>query len=119
MNTLKKTGLSFASGVKLSANDLTIMNNTINALVDAVNSFIMATFDVNAESGNYTATYSLSQAVQFVSNNRRQLGMKIRFHSESGYYVEYSYVGIDLSDASFLNLDNWVCGVEVVDGGEF
>lgn len=119
MNTLKKTGLNFASGVKLTANDLTIMNNTINALVDVVNSFIMGTFDVNQESGNYTATYGLTQAIQFVSNNRRQLGMKIRFLSVSGLYAEYSYVGTDLSDSNFLDLDNWVCGVDVIDGGEF
>ena len=119
MNTLKKTCLNFPSGVKLSANNLTIMNNTINALVDVVNAFIMGTYDVNLESGNYTTTYGLNQAVQIVSNNRRQLGMKLRFLSASGLYAEYSYVGTDLSDANFLDLDNWVCGLDIVDGGEF
>ena len=119
MTAIKKTGLSFASGVKLSASDLTTLNNTVNALVDAVNSLIMATFDVNQESGNYTNTYTLLQAIQFVANNRRQLGMKIRFRSESGMFVEYSYIGYDLNDDNFTNVDNWANGVEVVDGGEF
>jgi len=119
MNTIKKTGLSFASGSKLTANDLIVMNNTINALVDAVNAMIMATYDVNQESGNYSATYGLSQAIQIVSGSRRQLGMKIRFLTEGGLYAEYSYVGSDLNDVNFLNTDNWVCGVDVVDGGEF
>ena len=119
MNTLKKTGLSFASGVKLTATDLTTMNNTINALVEIVNSLVMAMYDVNHETGNYTATYGLSQAIQVVGDNRRQLGMKIRFLTEGGLYAEYSYVGTNLDDVNFFNTDNWVCGVDVVDGGEF
>ena len=73
----------------------------------------------NHETGNYTATYGLSQAIQVVGDNRRQLGMKIRFLTEGGLYAEYSYVGTNLDDVNFFNTDNWVCGVDVVDGGEF
>ena len=119
MNTIKKTGLNFVSGAKLTANDLIVMNNTINALVDVVNAMIMSIYDINQESEDYETTYGLAQAVQIVSSNRRQLGMKIRFLTEGGLYAEYSYVGSDLNDANFLNTDNWVCGIDVVDGGEF
>ena len=119
MNTIKKTGLSFDRGVKLTANDLSIMNNTINALVDAVNSLIMARFDVNQETKDYNRKYTLSAAVEAISGTRRQLGMIIRFLSTSGCYVEYSYVGKSLNDSEFKDTNNWITGVEVVDGGEF
>jgi len=119
MNTIKKTGLSFGAGTKLSAEDLNKMNNTINAIVDVVNGLLMSCFDVNLELNRFDLHLDLFQAINIVAENRRQRGMKIRFLSQSGSYVEYSYLGESLSDADFLNVDNWITGVEVVDGGEF
>ena len=119
MNTINKTGLSFASGVKLTAAQLTTMNDTINALVDVVNRLLLACFDVNLETGNFEKNYTLSQAIDVVSANRRQKGMKIRFLTDTGNYVEYSYVGSTLNDADFRSTRNWITGVDIVDGGEF
>ena len=119
MDIIKKTGLTFESGARLSAADLSKMNNIINALVEAVNNLMLACFDVNQELNDFSRTFTVSQAIGIVSQSRRQKGMKVRFLSESGLFAEYSYRGDSLSDADFLDSENWVSGIEVVDGGEF
>jgi hypothetical protein len=80
---------------------------------------MLACFDVNQELNDFTRTFTLSQAIKIVSHSRRQRGMKIRFLRESGLFAEYSYRGASLSDSDFQDGENWVSGIEVVDGGEF
>lgn len=119
ISRIKKTGLSFDSGMKLSASDLRIMNSTINALVDVVNELVMSKYDLNFEIGNFERTFTLDEAIRVVSEYRRQLGMKIRFKSPNGFYAEYSYCGETLDTEEFQNPDKWVAGIDVIDGGEF
>lgn len=119
MKTLKKTGISFESGQKLTASDLQKLNNTVNNIVDAVNLMLKGKVDLNIELGDTEKTYSLKQAIEAAKNIRRELGQKIRFRALSGNFVEYSYIGKDLSDMSWSTEDNWTTSLDLIDGGEF
>ena len=117
MNFIKKTGLDFSVGQKLTASDLKILNNTINNLVDAVNNLLQGLYDLNVELKNFDITFTLDEAIAAVSNERRIKGMKLRFRNKSGKYVEYSYVGNTLDSIDWNNQNNWLTTLEIVDGG--
>lgn len=126
MNILTKTNFTFESGKGISASQLEDMNSRINSLIDNVNYLLLGVFDVNRETGNYGATYTLEEALAIVSEQRRALGMKIRFRKQDNdnenlndLFVEYSYLGSSLETSEFLNPDNWTSGVDYIDGGEF
>lgn len=126
MNILTKTNFTFESGKGISASQLQEMNSRINSLIDNVNYLLLGVFDVNRETGNYGATYTLEEALAIVSEQRRALGMKIRFRKKDNdelnlndVYCEYSYVGSSLEASEFTNADNWTAGIDYIDGGEF
>ena len=126
MNILTKTSFRFEAGKGISASQLEEMNQRINLLVDAVNYLLFGVFDVNREFNAFDATYTLEEALALVSEQRRALGMKIRFRKQDNdnenlndLFVEYSYLGSSLETSEFLNPDNWTSGVDYIDGGEF
>ena len=126
MNILEKTTFTFEAGKGISAAQLQEMNNRINALIDNVNELVLGVFDVNRELKAWSASYTLEEALAIVSEQRRQLGMKIRFKKKDGdsdnfnnIYCEYSYIGSSLESIDFCNVDNWAAGIDYIDGGEF
>lgn len=126
MNILEKTTFTFEAGKGISAAQLQEMNNRINALIDNVNELVLGVFDVNRELKAWSASYTLEEALAIVSEQRRQLGMKIRFKKRDGdsdnfnnIYCEYSYIGSSLETIDFCNTDNWAAGIDYIDGGEF
>lgn len=119
MEYIGKTGLSFESGQKLSAASLGRMNDTINALVDAVNNMLRGVYDANLEGNDFTRAYTLQEAVAQASNTRRSLGMKVRFLGANGKYQEYSFIGSSLDNTTWLDEGNWKTGPDVIDGGEW
>ena len=126
MNILEKTTFTFEAGKGISAAQLQEMNNRINALIDNVNELVLGVFDVNRELKAWNASYTLEEALAIVSEQRRQLGMKIRFKKKDGdastandIYSEYSYIGSSLESVDFCNVENWASGIDYVDGGEF
>jgi hypothetical protein len=118
MELIGQTGLIFKSGQKLSSSDLSKMNNTINSLVNAVNYLLKGIYNLNQELNDFERCFNLDEAISLVSGTRRAKGMKIRFLSNSGKYVEYSYVGDSLELADFTNENNWVDNIGFIDGGE-
>ena len=118
---IEKTGLSFEPGEKLKATDLSKLNNTINSLVDAVNSLLRGEFNVNLEINDFNTKFDLERALDIVSDSRRERGLKIRFLNESGKYVEYSYLGEHLTDDDWFNVENWklINKPDLIDGGEW
>ena len=116
MDLIEQTGITFEAGKPLRAQDLNILNNTINKLVRTVNTLLQGYCDVNQESVNKDAVFTLAQAINTIGVYRRSLSMKIRFKSVEGF-VEYSYIGASVSDLDWNNLDNWAKGPDIVDGG--
>lgn len=118
MELIGQTGLIFKSGQKLTSSDLSKMNNTINDLVVAVNYLLKGIYNLNQELNNFDRKFDLDEAITLVSRTRRAKGMKIRFLSCNGKYVEYSYIGESLELADFTNENNWVDNISFIDGGE-
>ena len=118
MEYVGQTGLIFKSGQKLSSTDLSKMNSTINELVVIVNNLLRVCYDLNLELNDYERDFDLGDAINLISQTRRAKGMKIRFLSKNGKYVEYSYVGDSLDREDFLNENNWVDTIGLIDGGE-
>lgn len=117
MELIGQTGLIFKSGQKLTSNDLSKMNSTINELVNAVNYLLKGVYNLNQEINDYERRFDLEDAIKLVANNRRSKGMKIRYLSKNDKYVEYSYVGNTLDTSEFLNENNWVDNIGSIDGG--
>jgi len=118
MELIGQTGLIFKSGQKLSSSDLSKMNSTINSLVNAVNYLLKGIYNLNQEINDFERKFNLDEAIKLVSRARRSKGMKIRFLSNSGKYVEYSYIGESLELSDFINESNWVDNIGFIDGGE-
>ena len=127
MNLLDKSRLpQFEAGKGISANQLNALSQAIGNLIDQVNALISSQYDVNVETDTMSASYTLETAINAVPENRRAVGMKIRFkkgdgdnNSANNIYVEYSYIGTSVEPGDFTNLSNWVSGVDIIDGGEF
>ena len=119
MDKISGLNKEFVAGQGIKAGDLNDLVNKINQLVDAVNFLLMNVYDVNLEAVNgMSQTFNLETAIAAVPPARRKEGMKIRFKTESGLFAEYSYVGSGTT-TNFTALENWIGGVETVDGGEF
>lgn len=118
MEYIGQTGLIFKAGQKLTSNDLSKMNNTINDLVVAVNYLLRGTYNLNQELNDFNRKFDLDEAIALISRNRRAKGMKIRYLSHNGKYVEFSYIGESLELADFTNENNWVDNISYIDGGE-
>ncbi len=118
MDLIGQTGLIFKSGQRLTSADLSKMNDTINSLVNAVNFLIRGVYNLNQELNDFERSFKLSDAIRLVSMSRRAKGMKIRFLSHIGKYVEFSYIGDSLEYADFTNESNWVDTIGYIDGGE-
>ena len=125
MNLPRKIDFTFEPGRGITAAQLNEMINTINATVDAINFIAAGSFDVNQETQSNNA-FKLEQAINAIPENRRKLGMKVRFKkkdndedSSNNLYVEYSYMGSTLDAIEFLTVGNWTSGVDYIDGGEF
>lgn len=119
MEYLRETGISFNPGEQLTAAKLEKLNTKINELVREVNKMLKGLCNLNIELGNYSRRFSLEEAINIVSNTRRIKGMKIRFLSENGKYVEFSYVGETLDSNEWNNPNNWTESLDVIDGGEW
>lgn len=120
MEYIPETGISFNKGEQLTASKLQTLNDRINELVRNVNNMLKGLCDINVELNDFNRIFSLSEAINVISNTRRVRGMKIRFLAQNNSYSEYSYVGKTLSDIDWKNLDNWTIFEDVVvDGGEF
>ena len=119
MDPLSKLNLNFQAGQGIKAADLQKLAKGIDDLIDRVNYLMLKEFDVNAYFQDYSASYNLEYAIALVPTNRRQLGMKLRYRTVSGLYAEYSYIGATTNNGDFNAAENWISGIEIVDGGEF
>lgn len=120
MEYITETGISFNKGEQLTARKLQTLNDKINELVRNVNGMLMGLCDINVELNDFTRIFDLQEAISVVSQTRRMKGMKIRFLSANGTYLEYSYTGSTLKDADWENTENWTILEDLlVDGGEF
>ena len=116
---ISKTGVATKNkGDGLSASDVNKINGTVNAVVDAINPILASYFNVNAELGT-TNTYTLSEAIRLVPNNRRGKGMEVKFLNKAGSLDSAIYYGDTTEDEEWENLDNWENSVKVIDGGEW
>lgn len=119
MDILSELGVEFVAGQGIKASDLQSLVIKINQLVDRVNYLLMNVYDLNLETVNgMSQWYTLESAIAAVPQTRRKEGMKIRFKTESGLFAEYSYVGSGTGN-EFTAPENWIGGVDTVDGGLF
>lgn len=121
MDTLSKTGVPIkSSGDSLSHQDINRINTTVNSNIVASNYLLQNFCNINDEISDYEKKFTLSEAISQVPSSRRKSGMKIRFLSGAGNYIEYVYSGGDVSDDSWENTDNWSSSlVNIIDGGEW
>lgn len=121
MNILTKTGVPIkTSGDGLSHQDINNINTTVNSNVDATNYLLKNFCNINDEVNDYSQTFTLSEAIEKVPENRKKLGIKIRFLNVSNTYVEYIYSGNDISSENWSNEENWSpVTFKVLDGGEW
>lgn len=118
MNLPRKISFTFEPGRGITAAQLNEMINTINATVEAINFIASGSFDVNQETQNNNP-FTLEQAINAIPENRRKVGMKVRFKNDNNLYVEYSYLGSTIDSLEFNTLGNWTTGIDYIDGGEF
>lgn len=120
MEILNKTGVPVKySGDGLSHKDVNAINSTVNSCVDGANYLLKNFCNINMECNDFNRVFSLSQAIEFVPENRRSPGMKIRFLDEEGLYSEYTFTSPATSSDSWGNLKNWSRSLGVIDGGEW
>lgn len=119
LRTLAEMGVKFEAGQGIKARDLQALANKIDELVEKVNFLQTNFYDLNLEVVNgMSQSYTLESAIAAVPQTRRKEGMKIRFKTESGLFAEYSYVGSGIGN-EFTAPENWIGGVDTVDGGVF
>lgn len=120
MEYLQETGISFNKGEQLTARKLQTLNNKINELVKSVNNMLRGLCDINIEVNDFEHVFDLQEAIEVVSQTRRNMGLKIRFLGQNNSYLEYSYIGPTLNDVDWNNTENWTMLENVIiDGGEF
>ena len=118
MNIVDKTGVPVKNpGDGLSHKDINAINNTVNNVVDAINYYLKNDCNVNVECGDLNRTFTLSQAVIYVPTARRQSGLKVRYLSTDGIYVEFVYKGPSTEEADWTNTANWKQAINIIDGG--
>lgn len=119
-NLITGTGLSFTAGQKLSSEALNTMNSRINDLVDIMNLYLKSEVNVNAEEGDQNANYTLESARPLVPVNRRLGGIKLRFRTGPGEWIEYVYKGSAVDDNNWYDDDNWSVSLDnIIDGGSW
>lgn len=120
MELLSKTTVSIkGQGDSLTAKDINSINNTVNSLVELMNSYLMKYCDVNIECKNSTKTFIFKDAAKAVPVGRRNIGLKLKYRSIDGKFYEYVYSGTSLSEEEWLKEENWLPTMTTVDGGEW
>ena len=114
---LKALSLNIEAG--LTKAQLREIINKVNALVDSVNILLKQEINLNQELNKPTTQYRLSEALNISKGIRKAYGMRLRFLSLTGKYVDYTYIGPTLEDEDWTTTDNWTTGIDVIDGGEF
>lgn len=118
LQTLNRTSVGVkGKGEPLTAADINSINKTVNNCVDTINRQLKEFCDINIEDGTLTQTYTLAEAIVKVPATRRCIGLKIKFKDTADSYKEYTFVGDSINASVWENTDNWVHGLEIIDGG--
>ena len=119
MDIINKTGIPTKNkGDGLSSSDVNKINSAVNQSVDVSNMYLKSVYDANLENGT-DRFYTFDEVVLLVPQNRRRIGLKIRFLMPSGFFEELVYVGDDMEATSWVDRNNWSRGGSIIDGGEF
>jgi hypothetical protein len=120
MDIINKTGIPTKNkGDGLSSSDVNKINSAVNQSVDVSNMYLKSVYDANLENGGTSRFYTFDEVVLLVPQNRRRIGLKIRFLMSSGFFEELVYVGDDMETTSWIDRNNWSHGGSIIDGGEF
>lgn len=114
INTLN---IDFSGGVTKIQMEMIV--NKINELVKISNKEMVHEINLNQEYNDPTRTFTAQEAIFAVKNMVRAYGLRLRFLTSSGKYADYTYLGTSLDDTSWSDINNWVTGIDVIDGGEF
>ena len=114
---IKKLNIDFTKEIKKS--DIEKIYNKVNDLVDVANKVLAQEVNLNQEYNDPVRKFSLEQALEASKDIRRAIGIRLRFLSVTGKYVEYSYIGTTTNVEDWLLVENWTTGPETIDGGEF
>ena len=118
MDIISKTTVpSKNKGDGLSSNDVNSINGTLNSCVSAINPMLQGYFNINAESGNFSRSYTAQEAISAVPLGRKCIGLTVRYKDENNDFIEITFVGESTED--WDNLDNWVTSKRYIDGGEW
>jgi hypothetical protein len=116
MELIEKTGVPKKNpGDGLSAKEINAINTTVNNTVDVANVYLKDYCNANTELGISTEL-TLEEAISSVPEDRKSKGMVVRFLSTDGAWVQYSYIGSNVSN--WMDIDNWAPGT-AIDGGEW
>jgi hypothetical protein len=116
MATIQKLSLDFTAGV--TKNQMETIVNKINEVIDGSNKVLIREINLNQEYNDPSKVFTVSEALMASKDIIRAYGLRLRFLSNTGRYVEYSYLGTTLSDEDWLLESNWCTGVDLIDGGE-
>lgn len=124
MELLNSTGVATKySGDGLNHIEFNSINSTTNSCVDGANYLLKNFCNINVECNDFGRTFTLDQAIKQVPETRRSPGLKIRYLSEYGTYIEYTYYYTDVTSENWLNTNNWNCDTigpgNIIDGGEW
>lgn len=117
MAKIQKLSLDFTAGV--TKNQMETIVNKINEVIDCSNKVLIREINLNQEYNDPTKIFTIGEALEASKNIIRAFGLRLRFLSTTGRYVEYSYLGTTLEDVDWLLESNWCTGVDLIDGGEF
>lgn len=112
---LNKTGVNFMPGSGLKSSDLNRINDTVNKLVDIINSLLKDRCNINIEILGNTRELSLEEALELVPSDRRVRGITIKFNQADFGWCSYIYTGDVWED-----IDSWTkleFESDVIDGG--
>lgn len=118
MKTIDKTGVPQKNpGDGLSHKDINAINTTVNDAVDAVNMYLRNDCNINTECGDPGRQFTLSAAIEYVPSSRRAPGLKVKYLSTDGMYVEFIYNHTSTDDEYWKNTDYWRPSINIIDGG--